>query len=455
MRSAADQTEPDHHPLDQLGRELSLTDATMLVISSVIGVGIFLTPGNVAEHVPQPGLFLAAWLVGGLVSLAGALANAELGAMYPHAGGDYVYLREAFHPFAGFVAGWFTFFVIYTGTVATLATGFAEGLAGIVALGPGGKMLTAVALTILASGVNYAGVRAGALINNVTAAIKLAALAALMIAGPLIGHGDINHLRPLAHDAGTASLSGFGLALPPVLFTYLGWNASVYVASEIRNPGRNVPRSLFLGLGVCTIVYLGLNAVYLYALPVGMLRGELRVGEAAGRALFGSVGGLVMALLVLASILGCLNANILIGPRIAYAMALDGRFFAGVQRVHDAYRTPHVAILLQAVTSTLLIILLRSFPSILDYTTFAILLATIADTMALYLLRRREPTRTRPYHAWGYPIVPGIYVLANSVIAATMLWASPRECAVALAMAATAVPFYVRFSRRPQEAGPL
>src|SRR5574337_856072 len=239
MRGARDPAEPDRHPLDQLGRELSLTDATMLVISSVIGVGIFLTPGAVAAQIPQPGLFLAAWVVGGLVSLAGALANAELGAMYPHAGGDYVYLREAFHPCAGFVAGWFTFFVIYTGTVATLATGFAEGLAGIVPLGPGSKILVAIALTIVTSAVNYTGVRAGALFNNVTGAIKLAALAALMIAGPLIGHGDIRHLQPLAHEAGTASLYGFGLALPPVLFTYLGWNASVYVASEIRDPGRN------------------------------------------------------------------------------------------------------------------------------------------------------------------------------------------------------------------------
>ena len=427
----------------------------MLVISSVIGVGIFLTPGTVAAHVPQPGLFLAVWLIGGLISLAGALTNAELGAMYPHAGGDYVYLREAFHPFAGFVAGWFTFFAIYTGTVATLATGFAEGLASFVQIGPGGKILVATALTIFTSAVNYTGVRPGALFNNVTGAIKLAALAALMIAGPLIGHGDIHHLQPLADAAGATSVYSFGLALPAVLFTYLGWNASVYVASEIRDPGRNVPRSLFVGLAVCTAIYLGLNAVYLYALPVELLRGELRVGEAAARALFGAAGALVTATLVLASILGCLNANILIGPRIAYAMALDGRFFPGVHRVHAAYHTPHVAIVVQAATSTLLIVMLRSFPSILDYTTFSILLATIADTMALYALRKREPTRHRPYRAWGYPVVPGIYLLANGVIVGALLWGSPKECVIALAMAATAVPFYFLFSRRLQVAGPL
>jgi APA family basic amino acid/polyamine antiporter len=429
-------------------RGLTLTDATMLVISSVIGVGIFLTPGAVAEHLPQPGLFLAAWLAGGLLSLAGALANAELGAMYPHAGGDYVYLRQAYHPAAGFLVGWLSFFVIYAGTIATLAIGFAEGLAAFVALHESGKMVVAVALTLFTSWVNYLGVRWGARFNNATGAIKLLALAALMGAGPLVGRGEWGHLSPLLQGATTASPSKFGLALSPILFTYLGWNASVYVASEIRDPGRNVPRSLFIGLAVCTVVYVGLNAIYLYALPVSVLRGEVRVGEAAARALFGTAGGTIMAALVLASVLGCLNATILAGPRIAYAMALDGLFFRGVQRVHGAYHTPHVAIGVQALTTIGLIILLRSFPSVLDYTTFAIVLATMADTTALYALRWRKPARYRPYCAWGYPLVPALYLIANAGIASAMLWGRPKECAIALAVTATGVPFYAMFARR-------
>lgn len=424
----------------------------MLVVSSVIGAGIFLTPGTVADQVPHPGLFLAAWLAGGLLSLAGALANAELGAMYPHAGGDYVYLREAYHPAAGFLIGWLSFFVIYAGTVATLATGFAEGLIAFVDFGALGKMLTAVALIIFASWVNYVGVRSGARFNNVTAVIKLLALFGLMAAGPLIGHGEWGHLRPLLNGGGAISFKAFGLALSPILFTYLGWNASVYVASEIQDPGRNVPRSLFLGLAVCTVIYVGLNAVYLYALPVGALRGELRVGEAAARALFGPAGGTLMAALVLASVLGCLNATILVGPRIAYAMALDRRFFPGVHRVHASYRTPHIAIAVQALTTIGLIVLLRSFPSVLDYTTFAIVLATMADVTALYALRQRRPHRPRPYHAWGYPIVPGLYLVANAGIAGAMLWGRPKECAIALGVAASGVPFYWIFARRERGA---
>ena len=273
-----------------------------------------------------------------------------------------------------------------------------------------------MAVTLAASWINYVGVRAGARFNNVTGDVKIAALVgarggagrcSAAAASPICGRWSP---APRA-----VPLAGFGLALSPILFSYLGWNASVYVASEIRDPGRNVPRSLFIGLAVCTAIYLLLNAVYLYALPMDALRGEVRVGEAAARAFFGAAGGTIAAVLVLASIVGCLNATILVGPRIAYAMALDGYFFGGVDRVHEAYRTPHVAIVVQALTAIALIVVLQSFPSVLDYTTFAIVLATMADTTALYALRRRQPTRHRPYRAWGYPLVPALYLIANAL----------------------------------------
>jgi APA family basic amino acid/polyamine antiporter len=419
----------------------------MLVISSVIGVGIFLTPGAIAELLPAPGWMLAAWLVGGALSLAGALANAELGAMYPHAGGDYVYLREAYHPVAGFLAGWLSFFVIYAGTVATLAVGFAEGLAYFLPIGAGGRTALAVAITVATSWINYVGVRTGARVNNVTAAIKLVALAGLAVVGPLLGGGDAAHFRPFLPEA-AVSWAAFGLALSPVLFSYLGWNASVYVASEIHDPHRNVPASLFAGLGVCTVIYLVVNLAYVYALPLGALRGNPGVGEAAAQAFFGGVGGALAAGLILASIVSCLNATILVVPRIAYAMALDGLFFRGVDRVHAANQTPHVAIVAQALTAIALIVLLERFPSVLDYTTFAIVLATMADTTALYALRRRHPRRPRPYRAWGYPVVPALYLLANGGIAVAMLRGRPVECAIALAVAATGLPFYFWFARR-------
>lgn len=446
-------SDPDRHPRDRLERGLSLTDTTMLVVSSVIGSGIFLTPGTVAALLPHPGLILAAWIVGGALSLAGALANAELGAMYPRAGGDYVYLREAYHPAAGFLVGWLTFFVIYAGSIATLAVAFAEGLAPFAPLGETGKVLVAVAITVAASAVNYRGVRAGARANNVTGYLKIAALVAFVVVAAALGHGRLESLQ-LAASAPTLDVSAFGLALSPVLFTYLGWNAPVYVASEIRRPGRTLPLSLFLGLGICTAVYVAVNAVYLYALPVATLGTEVNAGEAAARALFGPLAGVLVAVLVLVSILGTLNAMILVGPRIAYAMALDGLFFGGAERVHARYRTPHRAIVVQGVTVVAILAVLRRFPSVLDYTTFAIVLATIADTAALYTLRRRAPALPRPYRAWGYPLLPAFYVAANAGIAIAMLRGRPKECAIGLAVGAMGLPFYWLFARRGARSRP-
>jgi APA family basic amino acid/polyamine antiporter len=440
--------EASRHPRDRLRRELGLFDSAMLVVSSVIGVGIFLTPGAIADVLPSPGLILAAWVAGGLLSLAGALANAELGAMYPHAGGDYVYLREAYHPLAGFLAGWLSFFVIYAGTVATLAAGFAEGLANFVPLGPGGRFAAAALITVATSWINYVGVRTGARVNNVTAGIKILALLGVAVIGPLLGGGSLDRLFPLLPELDSVPLSAFGLALSPVLFSYLGWNAAVYVASEIRAPGRNIPRALFAGLAVCTTIYLAVNLAYLYALPLEQLRGDLRVGESAARAFFGGAGGAIGAALILASIVSCLNATILVGPRIAYAMALDRLFFGGVDSVHARYQTPHVAVVVQAATAIALLLVLQSFPSVLDYTTFAIVLATMADTTALYALRRRQPHRPRPYRAWGYPLLPALYLVANGLIALAMLRGRPAECGIALAVAATGLPFYWWFAAR-------
>ena len=441
-------TPASRHPDDRLERTLSLTDATLLVVSSVIGVGIFLTPGVVATSVLDARLFLLAWAAGGLLSLAGALANAELGAMYPHAGGDYVYLREAYHPAAGFLVGWLSFFVIFSGTVATLAIGFAEGIGQFFALGTTGEVAIAVALIAAMSWVNYVGVRPGARINNLSAALKVVALTGLGVVGWLFTPELAPGTGSDGGALGEATLTGFGLAMSPVLFSYLGWNASVFVASEIRAPQKTLPRSLFLGLGVCTALYLLLNALYLRTLPMEVLAGEARAGEATALALFGPAGGTIVALLILLSVLGCLNATILVGPRIAYAMALDGLFFAGAERVHERFRTPHVAVVVQAVTAIALIVVLQRFPRVLDYTTFAIVIATIADTSALYVLRWRRPELARPYRAWGYPVVPALYLVANAAIALAMLRGRPLECAGALLVMAGGLPFFAIFARR-------
>ena len=422
-------------------------DATFIVVASVIGAGIFFTPGRVAELLPHPAWIFAAWVSGGLLSLAGALANAELGTMFPRAGGNYVFLREAFHPVAGFLVGWLTFLIVYAGTIAALAAAFGEGLASQMGWDDGAGLPIAIAVTVAVSLLNYIGVRWGARANNITSVIKVVALLAFVVIGPTLGEGEVGRLFDFGAVEGF-SLAAFGLAMSPILFTYLGWNASLYVASEIRDPERNIPRSLFLGLALCAGVYLLMNAVYLYALPLSELSGVTDAGQASALALFGSYGGGLVASFVLLSVLGTLNATVLVGPRIAYAMALDGLFFRGADRVHGVYGTPTVAIGVQAVVAIGLLLVLGNFPSALDFTTFAILLATTADIAALYRLRWRDPDRPRPYRAWGYPVVPALYGLANAGIAAALLWARPFECLVGLLMLLAGLPFYWVLSRR-------
>lgn len=439
----------DAHPLDQLKRELSLWDAVMLVVASVIGSGIFFTPGQVAALLPDPIWILAAWLAGGGISLAGALANAELAGMFPRAGGDYVYVSEGVHPVAGFAVGWLSFGIIFTGTIAALGAAFAEGVARPLGWGETATLSLAIGVTIACSALNYIGVRWGARANNITSVVKIAALLAFVVMGPIVGQGDWSNVwRPeLGGAEGAITATAFALAMSPILFSYLGWNASIFVGSEIHDPSRNIPRSLFIALAICTVVYLAVNVIYLYALPLPEMVGVADVGSAAAFALFGPVSASLVTGFVLVSILGTLNATVLVGPRIAYAMALDGRFFGSAAKVTDEYRTPGVAIIVQGVIACGLLLVLRSFPSALNFTTFAILLAAVADVAALFLLRVREPSRPRPYRAWGYPGVPAVYALVSAAIAVSLAVAKPLETVVCLGLLAVGMPFYVWFQR--------
>lgn len=436
------------HPRDRLPRSLSLADATLLIVASVVGSGIFFTPSQVAGLLPSAGLYLAVWVAGAAISLIGAFINAELGAMFPRAGGNYVYLREGIHPAAGFLAGWLSFFAIYAGTIAALAVVAVELVAPALGLDRQGILIGAAGLVAAVSILNRVGTRFGAAFNNLTSLVKVGAIAAFVLLGPVLGEGSFEPWRGGAPAGGEGSWwaegswLAFGQALSPVLFSYLGWNASVFVASEIRDPRRNVPRSLFLGLGLCTVLYLAINAVYLYALSPAEIAAAPDTGEAAARALFGPAGGRLVAGFVLVSVLGTLNAQILIGPRIVYAMALDEHFFARASRVHATYLTPSVAIAVQAAIAIGLIFFLETFPKALDFTVFAILLATLADTAALFHLRRSRPDQPRPYRAFGHPVLSWLYMGITVAIGVAIVRASPRECAVALLLLVAGLVLY-------------
>lgn len=448
-------------PRDQLPRVLTLWDASMLIVASVVGSGIFFTPSQVATLLPSMGLILLAWVVGAALSMAGAFANAELGAMFPRAGGDYVYLREGIHPAAGFLTGWLSFFAIYAGTIAALAVVFAESMAQPLGLSRGGVIALAALSILVTSALNLRGARWGAGFNNLTSVAKIGALLVFVALGPIFGEGSFAPWLGGETTAGTSTAAGpagaggdilrFGQAMSPILFCYLGWNASVYVASEIRDPERNLPRSLFLGLALCTLLYLLINLVYFYALAPDALRAAGDTGAAAAAALFGQAGGRWVSAFVLVSVLGTLNATVLVGPRIVYAMALDGLFFGGADRVHPGFETPSVAIAVQAVVAISLVVFLESFPKALDFTVFGIVLATSADIVALFALRWRQPDRPRPYRAWGFPWLPGLYLLVNLGVGAAIAIGSPREAVITMALLAAGLLLYFGWARKPVE----
>ena len=431
----------------------------MLVVGNTIGVGIFTTSGIVADAVPSPGWVLAVWGLGGLLSLAGALTWAELGATFPHAGGEYVYLREAFGPFWGFLCGWAIFIANFSGSIAVLAIALAGSLTHVLSLDAsemvlwagsvGGlpfslshNQLFALVLVWVVSLINYRGLRLGSLAQNVLSVSKLAAITGLLVAGFWWGAGTWTHFSPFFTGTDVPGrLSAVGVALIPVLFAYTGWNAAAYIASEVHHPERNLPRALLYGTLVTFGVYLLLNILYLYAVPIAALKGVVQVGELTASALFGTKAAWVVSLLIALSVASAFNVMILTGGWIYFAMARNGVFFQSAAQLHPRFQVPGQALLLQAAWTSVLI-LSGTFEQLLTYTTVVLVGFSALTVGALFVLRRRRPDLPRPYQAWGYPWLPAFYIAASVGIVLNTLWERPLECLLGLLLCAVGVPIY-------------
>ncbi len=424
----------------------------MLVVGNTIGVGIFTTSGIVLQQVPSPGWMLIVWILGGLLAIAGALVWAELGAMFPEAGGEYVYLREAFGPFWAFLCGWAAFLASFSGSIAVLAIALAEYLLGAIA--PAQSATTwsisvisptqslAVLLVWTVSLLNYRGLRLGSVTQNILSVAKLLAIGGLGIAGFVRGNGSWEHFSPFfAWNGAPFSLRALGLALIPVLFTYSGWNAAAYIASEVREPETTVPRALALGTLITIGVYVGLNALYLFASPLAVLSGEVRVGELTARALFGPHAAGIVAAVITVSIAGAFNVMVLTGARIYFAMARDGVFFAPAASLHPRFHSPGNALLLQAGWTSLLIFF-GAFEQLLTYSTVVIVAVSILTVSAVFLLRWRQPELLRPYQTWGYPWLPILYLLGSLGILVNAFGERPSECLWGVGLCAAGVPAY-------------
>jgi APA family basic amino acid/polyamine antiporter len=448
----------------ELKRQIGLFDSVMLISGDAIGIGIFVTTGVIAETLPTPGGVLLVWILGGLLALAGALSCAELAASLPHAGGDYVYIREAYGKLTGFLSGWSSFLVTFSGAIAFLAVGFNGFMAfffpvlgskeAIFSLSvPGFPInvtvgtLFSIIVVLLISALHCLGVRLGTATQNILTTLKIGSLLGIIVLGVLFGNGNMAHFSPLFDWQKITNFSVFAAAFIPAIFAYSGWNAVIYIAGEVKDPERNLPRALLWANLLVIALYLAVNVVYIYGVPVTEMKGALRVSEVATTALFGYQTSAWITALITISILGALNVVTMIGPRIYYAMARDGIFFSRLIRVHPKFGTPTNAIVLQALWACLLI-LTGTFGTLFTYVSVIITLFSALTVGSVIVLRWKRPDLRRPYKLWGYPIVPILFILANLWIVWGSLVENPWDTLRGVIIVSLGIPAYLIWQNR-------
>jgi basic amino acid/polyamine antiporter, APA family len=455
------------HETVELNRTLGLFDATTIVMGSMIGSGVFIVAADIARQVQSPGLLLLSWAVTALLTLVAALSYGELAAAMPHAGGQYVYLREAFGPLSGFLYGWTFFMVIQTGTIAAVAVAFAKFLGVFLPWVSASnrllpflstQQLVAIALVIFLTWVNTRGVRTGAAVQNVFTVAKTGALLGLIAAGWLWGRNheavSRNFTEPFAGvEWGWATVRLVGVALVGSLFSSDSWNNVTFTAGEMKNPRRNLPLSLVLGVGLVSLLYFACNYVYLQVLPLEAIQSapEDRVGTAVARGIFGDGAVQLMAAAIMISTFGCVNGLTMAGARVYYAMALDKLFFRAAADLDPKTHAPSTALWIQCLWASLLT-LTGSYSELLDYVIFAVLLFYILTIVGIFVLRRTRPSMERPYRAFGYPVLPAAYILLAGLVELLLLLYKPNFTWPGLLIVLLGIPVYFVWKKREVQA---
>ena len=443
-------------PGNGLARKLGLFPLTNIVVANMIGAGIFTTSGLLMQDLHHPGVMLGLWLLGGLVAFCGALSYGELGAAFPHAGGEYAFLSRLYHPLLGFLSGWVSFFVGFSAPIAASAIGFSEYLTrafpGLLAPGLIGgaaeaavmKKLYAVLIIAAFTFLHTRGLEAGARVQNALTGLKVLLIVGLVAAGFAFGRGSLGHFAAAAAfrlDFG--GLKTMGLALMWIMFAYSGWNASAYVGSEVRDPSRNLPRSLLIGTAVVTVLYAALNLFYIYAIPPARMEGVISVAGLAAGNLFGPRAETVLSLLISFALFSSLSAYLILGPRVYYSMARDGIFFRSVARVDPKRAVPARSIALQGGIAAVMV-LFGTFEQLLTYMGFALGIFPLLAVLGVFKLRRTGRSAVR---LPGYPAAPALYLLAGFAILVLAFLERPTESLVAVATALAGVPVYLFFRR--------
>lgn len=427
-------------------RALGLWDASLLVIGCIIGVGIFRTSSSIASLLPSAPAILALWLIGGLLSLSGALCYAELAAMFPKSGGDYVYITAIYGRFLGFLFGWTKLFVERTGTIAVLGYVFAEYLSGVLGYGAGVVRWVATAAVLALTFINTLGIRHGTAVQNLMSLLKILALAAIVLVGLLLRAGEGSLLATAPAASSTPLWQSAGVALVFVLWTYGGWTEAAYVAEETRDPERNVPLAIVNGLLATTLLYLVVNAVYLWYVPIEEMPQTRLVASVMMSRALGPIGATVIGAMIACSAFGALNGYVLTGARILYALGQDHALFGALGRLDPRSRVPALALWINAAVAIALIFT-KTFEQIMTYSTVVISVFFTMAVLGVIALRRREPDRARPYRAWGYPWTPLAYSLVMIGFMADVCWKQPSESLFGFAFLALGVPLYALSQR--------
>ncbi len=433
-----------------LRRELGAFDATMVVVGGIIGAGIFINPYLVAQRLPSGPWILAAWVFGGVVALAGAFAFAELASLYPAAGGEYAYLREAYHPVVAFLFGWASLVMIQGGGLAAVAVTFAQYVLRLAGGGGDPRPLASAAVVLVAL-VNTAGVKPGSRLLNVLVILKIGALAALILGGLRLLRGAAPAAPAVAvASRPEASVLAFGAALVPILFSYGGWQSANTLAEEIREPRRTLPRALFAGTLIVLAVYVLVNGVYLAVLGRDGLASTATPAADAARRLFGGAVDRWLAAAIAVSAFGFMNLTLLGPTRISYAMARDGVFWPGLSRLHPRFGTPHRAILLQALWAIVLL-WTGTYGGLVDSVVFADWIFFALTVASVIFLRRRVPPGRRPAGAYlspGYPALPILFVAAAVLVLAGVIRSNPVRSALGAGLLAAGLPIYAAYAGR-------
>lgn len=442
-----------------LRRELTFLSATAIVVSNMIGTGIFTTTGFLAGDLGRPSLVLGIWLAGAVVALAGCLSYAELGINFPRSGGDYVFLREAWGPAWGFLSGWISFFAGFAAPVAAGALAFSEylshflpalavgtgqgsgsGVLGYLHFGRG--QFVALGVVCAFAVVNILGIHFAAKLQTALTAMKLTVLATFLVLAFTIGNGQWGHFQESAARTSAHSVPAqFAVSLIFVMFAYSGWNAATYVAEEMKTPERTLPWALVAGTGLVAFFYLALNVAFIYALPLESLKGVVAVGAHSAGALFGTAGGNIFSAVMAVGILSCVSAMVIVGPRVYYAMAQDGCFFRGAAQVHAKWRTPVHAIIYQTVATSVMI-LTGTFERLMYYIGFALILFAALATAGIFRLRGRPGWKRLPAVSWGYPLVPALFVGASAWMLTYTLFLRRTEALLGLLTMASGALLY-------------